>query len=238
MASIIRNNYQKRKDSQYLKIFYIKNIINNEGFWQTHYILQDIILTFCGLLNLLQRDKAYLYKVVYCFAYFINIVKILLDIKFSENMISQLETRWSAWEQPLLLLNTVYQHKHLALPVFYDQEFSQDKSQSFIKNELQSKSDHSISLSDNDDSEIYEEDEETISDSVIIELEQAWKTVVNNWFDMLLEESNEESQLIDLESEQEEVIVHHIINPKGKWKLGTLFINTLDAPTFIGDLKI
>ncbi|CAG8605954.1 5399_t:CDS:1 [Gigaspora margarita] len=116
-------------------------------------------------------------------------------------------------------LDTVYRHKHLALPVSYDQEFSQNKSQSFNKNELQSESDYSISLSNNANSEIYEEDEETISNSEIIESEQAWKTVVNNWFDILLEESNEESQLTDLESEQEEVIVHPINNLKASGSL-------------------
>ncbi|CAG8853071.1 15224_t:CDS:2, partial [Gigaspora margarita] len=84
---------------------------------------------------------------------------------------------------------------HLALPVSYDQESSQDKSQLFNENELQSESDHSISLSDNDDSEIYEEDKETIK------------------------ESNEESQFTDLKSEQEEVIVHPINKPKGNGSL-------------------
>ncbi|KAF0408514.1 hypothetical protein F8M41_008493 [Gigaspora margarita] len=85
--------------------------------------------------------------------------------------------------------------KHLALPVSYDQESSQNKSQLFNENKLQSESDHSISLSDNDDSEIYEEDEETIK------------------------ESNEESQFTDLKSEQEEVIVHPINKPKGNGSL-------------------
>ncbi|CAG8820868.1 7897_t:CDS:2, partial [Gigaspora margarita] len=97
---------------------------------------------------------------------------------------------------------TVYQYKHLARQSFMIKNLHKI-NQSFNKNKLQSESDHSISLSDNDD-----------------------------------KESNEESQLTDLESEQKEVIVHHIINSKGKWKLETLFINTLDAPTFIGDLKI
>ncbi|RIB03940.1 hypothetical protein C2G38_2223698 [Gigaspora rosea] len=104
---------------------------------------------------------------------------------------------------------------------------SQDKPQLFNNNKSQSESDHSISLSDNDDSEISEEDEEIFSDSENVEPEQAWKN-----------ESNEESQLTDSESKQAEVLVHPINNPKGKWKLETLFIDTLDAPTFIGDLKI
>ncbi|CAG8727252.1 10251_t:CDS:1, partial [Dentiscutata erythropus] len=45
---------------------------------------------------------------------------------------------------------------------------------------------------------------------------QAWKKVVHNWFDMLLEENNEKSQLTDSEYEQEEVTVHSVNNPKGK----------------------
>ncbi|CAG8777347.1 17370_t:CDS:1, partial [Gigaspora rosea] len=64
-------------------------------------------------------------------------------------------------------------------------------------------------------------DKKTFCDSENIELEQDWKNVVNNWFDMLLEKSNEKSQLIDSKSEQEEVIVYPINNPKGKWKLET-----------------
>ncbi|CAG8769622.1 22081_t:CDS:1, partial [Racocetra persica] len=73
-------------------------------------------------------------------------------------------------------LDIVYQHKYLALLVSNNQESLQDKAQLYNNNEIQSKSDYSILLSENnDDSETYEEDEEIISNSEIIESEQLEK---------------------------------------------------------------
>ncbi|CAG8636700.1 254_t:CDS:1, partial [Dentiscutata erythropus] len=105
-----------------------------------------------------------------------------------------------------------------------NQEDLQDETQS-----NESESDYSISsLKDENTKEI-------VNNSEDIESEQGWKKIVENWFDMLLEKNNKD-QLMDFVSVQEVTI--HPNNSEGKWKLETLFIDTLDTPTFIGNLKI
>ncbi|CAG8460366.1 16575_t:CDS:2 [Racocetra persica] len=75
-----------------------------------------------------------------------------------------------------------------------------------------SESDYSISLLDNEN-EIYAQ--KTISDSEDIRLEQAWKNVVKNWFNILSEENNEENQLTDSKSKQD-ITIYSVNNSKGK----------------------
>ncbi|CAG8610294.1 25750_t:CDS:2 [Dentiscutata erythropus] len=55
-------------------------------------------------LNHLQRDAARLPDVLHSFAYFMQLYKNKSD-RFSKNMVQRLETWWSQWKQPLLLLS-------------------------------------------------------------------------------------------------------------------------------------
>ncbi|CAG8466915.1 6105_t:CDS:2, partial [Dentiscutata erythropus] len=203
-------------------------------------------------LNLLQRNKTYLYQVVHCFAYFIYIVKNLPDIEFSENMISRLETRWSTWEQPLFFLsfllnpiyhgdkfnpqikNLTYTHFEKWLNYYYYSWFKKEPitllqelenyrckqysftcfifqqyesvldfwggvsemapELAFIKSSWDLQDETRSNKSESDYSISSSKDENTkkiVSNSEDIESEQEWKKIVENWFDMLLEENNE-----------------------------------------------
>jgi len=67
--------------------------------------LQSLLYPLCGFLNKLQKDTAWLYEVLHCFAYTTKILDNHHDNIFSSKMVERMESYWKYWEQPLLLLS-------------------------------------------------------------------------------------------------------------------------------------
>ncbi|GBB96179.1 hypothetical protein RclHR1_00270025 [Rhizophagus clarus] len=87
-------------------------ILLDNDWWEKIELLQDILLPYCGVLNKLQCDKARLFEVLHTIGYFMQFWKHFPDSNLSNQMISQLEKRWSQWEQPLFLLSFVLHPKY------------------------------------------------------------------------------------------------------------------------------
>ncbi|CAB4415052.1 unnamed protein product [Rhizophagus irregularis] len=83
----------------------IISIIDNPDFWINLVELKKIFYPYCATLNLLQKDKARLYDVLYSFGYFMQCTSECDDDDYREMMTRRLERRWKTWKQPLLILS-------------------------------------------------------------------------------------------------------------------------------------
>ncbi|PKY58293.1 hypothetical protein RhiirA4_429606 [Rhizophagus irregularis] len=83
----------------------IISIIDNPDFWINLVELKKIFYPYCATLNLLQKDKARLYDVLYSFGYFMQCTSECDDDDYREMMTKRLERRWKTWKQPLLILS-------------------------------------------------------------------------------------------------------------------------------------
>jgi hypothetical protein len=81
--------------------------INDDNFWRSIRNLKHMLLPLCGCLNILQRDKAYLFEVLHSFGYFYKLFNNYDDDTLSNRMCIRLENRWKSWEQPLLILSFI-----------------------------------------------------------------------------------------------------------------------------------
>ncbi len=69
----------------------IISIINNLDFWMNLVELEKILYLYCTALNLLQKDKARLYDVLYFFGYFMQYTLECDDENYKKMMTSRLE---------------------------------------------------------------------------------------------------------------------------------------------------
>src|SRR6516162_1065656 len=77
----------------------ICQIIMNDSFWSQITQLATLMKPYCGALDKLQADKAWLFDVALAFGYFIKFWEENGDRVLAEGMISHLEKRWKDWEQ-------------------------------------------------------------------------------------------------------------------------------------------
>lgn len=80
------------------------NISNNE-WWKNLTQLKVLLEPYMASLNKLQRDKGCLTEVLHSFGWICQVIKGILDQELKDYLMTKLEKRWSAWEQPLLFLS-------------------------------------------------------------------------------------------------------------------------------------
>ncbi|RHZ81561.1 hypothetical protein Glove_118g2 [Diversispora epigaea] len=95
-------------------------IIMNENFWENLIKLEQLLIPYCQILNILQTDKARLYEVLHGFAYLTQFWKKYIDSNMANRILTRLQKRWESWEQPLLILSWLlhpsYRTKYFTLP--------------------------------------------------------------------------------------------------------------------------
>jgi hypothetical protein len=77
----------------------------DNNFWALLTKLEELLIPYCHILNILQTDKARLYQVLHGFAYLIQFWKKYADDNLANRIIIRLQQRWDSWEQPLLILS-------------------------------------------------------------------------------------------------------------------------------------
>ncbi|CAG8747201.1 5347_t:CDS:2, partial [Dentiscutata erythropus] len=70
-------------DNNLVLFSYICNPINDSKFWQNIAIIKQLLLPYCGCLNILQRDKACFYNIIHSFGYFYQFLSKLSNTQFS-----------------------------------------------------------------------------------------------------------------------------------------------------------
>ncbi|GBC46508.2 ribonuclease H-like domain-containing protein [Rhizophagus irregularis DAOM 181602=DAOM 197198] len=98
----------------------IYNIIMNGHFWESLIKLEQLLLPYCAILNILQTDKARLFEVLHGFAYIYQFWQKYPDNNMANGILIRLQKRWELWEQPLLilswLLHPAYRSNYFTLP--------------------------------------------------------------------------------------------------------------------------
>jgi len=77
----------------------------NENFWELLAKLEQLLIPYCRILNILQTDKARLYEVLHGFAYLCQFWKDYEDSNMANRILTRLQQRWELWEQLLLILS-------------------------------------------------------------------------------------------------------------------------------------
>ena len=77
----------------------------NENFWELLMKLEQLLVPYCRILNILQTDKARLYEVLHGFAYLYQFWKKYEDNNMANRILARLQRRWELWEQLLLILS-------------------------------------------------------------------------------------------------------------------------------------
>ena len=77
----------------------------NRSFWELLTKLEQILIPYCHILNILQGDKARLYEVLHGFAYLYQFWQKYPDSNMANGILIRLQKRWELWEQPLLILS-------------------------------------------------------------------------------------------------------------------------------------
>lgn len=90
----------------------LSSILMNEAWWQILHKLSKLLKPYSIAINLLQRDKAHLHKVLHSFGYFVKFWNEYDDPDLGQRMLTRLESRWKEWEQPLLLLSWLLHPKY------------------------------------------------------------------------------------------------------------------------------
>ncbi|CAG8653354.1 22208_t:CDS:2, partial [Gigaspora rosea] len=90
----------------------IFEIIGSNDFWDQIKDLVKLLTPYCKLLNMLQRDKACLFKVTFSMAYLLQFWESNSDNFLATQLIGRLERRWNEWEQPILLLSVILHPKY------------------------------------------------------------------------------------------------------------------------------
>ena len=92
----------------------------NGHFWKLLTKLEQLLLPYCAILNILQTDKARLFEVLHGFAYIYQFWQKYLDNNMADGILIRLQKRWKLWEQPLLilswLLHPAYKANYFTLP--------------------------------------------------------------------------------------------------------------------------
>ncbi|PKB93070.1 hypothetical protein RhiirA5_442427, partial [Rhizophagus irregularis] len=83
----------------------IYNIIMNGSFWESLTKLEQLLIPYCAILNILQTDKAHLFEVLHGFAYLYQFWQKYPNSNIANGILIRLEKRWKLWEQPLLILS-------------------------------------------------------------------------------------------------------------------------------------
>ncbi|RHZ86780.1 hypothetical protein Glove_46g127 [Diversispora epigaea] len=83
----------------------IYSIIMNENFWENLIKLEQLLIPYCQILNILQTDKARLYEILHGFAYLTQFWKKYIDSNMANRILTRLQKRWESWKQPLLILS-------------------------------------------------------------------------------------------------------------------------------------
>ena len=77
----------------------------NENFWELLTKLEQLLIPYCRILNILQTNKVRLYEVLHGFAYLCQFWKEYEDSNMANRILIRLQQRWELWEQPLLILS-------------------------------------------------------------------------------------------------------------------------------------
>jgi len=96
----------------------------NDSFWELLTKLEQILIPYCRILNILQGDKARLYEVLHGFAYLYQFWQKYPDNNIANEVLNRLQKRWEQWEQPLLILSWLL---HPAYKANYFTESSKSK---------------------------------------------------------------------------------------------------------------
>ncbi|PKB94981.1 hypothetical protein RhiirA5_386324 [Rhizophagus irregularis] len=99
----------------------IYNIIMNGRFWELLTKLEQLLIPYCAILNILQTDKARLFEVLHGFAYLYQFWQKYPDNNMANGILIRLQKKWELWEQPLLilswLLHPAYKSNYFTLPI-------------------------------------------------------------------------------------------------------------------------
>ncbi|CAB4386898.1 unnamed protein product [Rhizophagus irregularis] len=72
----------------------IYNIIMNGGFWESLAKLEQLLIPYCAILNILQTDKARLFEVLHGFAYLYQFWQKYPNSNMANGILIKLERRW------------------------------------------------------------------------------------------------------------------------------------------------
>ncbi|GBC05480.1 hypothetical protein RclHR1_06250002 [Rhizophagus clarus] len=101
----------------------VYNIVMNDSFWELLTKLEQILIPYCRILNILQGDKARLYEVLHGFAYLYQFWQKYPDNNVANEVLNRLQKRWEQWEQPLLILSWLL-HPAYCYIRFYKLDYS------------------------------------------------------------------------------------------------------------------
>ncbi|CAG8679406.1 19705_t:CDS:2, partial [Racocetra fulgida] len=90
---------------------YICNPINNFEFWQNIVAIKRLLLSYCGCLNILQRDKARLYDVLHSFAHRNHKLEQIKQLYYSNATTTLYETDEDTTQEPEELTNIIEQEQ-------------------------------------------------------------------------------------------------------------------------------
>ena len=77
----------------------------NRCFWKSLTKLEQLLIPYCAILNILQTDKARLFEVLHGFACLYQFWQKYPDSNVANEVLIKLQKRWEQWEQPLLILS-------------------------------------------------------------------------------------------------------------------------------------
>jgi hypothetical protein len=80
----------------------------NGGFWELLTKLEQLLILYCTILNILQTDKVQLFEILHGFAYLYQFWQKYSNSNMANGILIQLEKRWELWEQPLFILSWLF----------------------------------------------------------------------------------------------------------------------------------
>jgi hypothetical protein len=96
----------------------------NNSFWELLTKLENILIPYCRILNILQTDKARLFEVLHGFGFLYQFWQKYPENNIANEVLIKLQKRWEQWEQPLLILSWLL---HPAYKTKYFEESSKSK---------------------------------------------------------------------------------------------------------------